>query len=353
MTSAEREQLQRLACSHHLPRKSGSSIGPADRRGLLPLSFAQQRLWFLAQMEGGSTAYHIPLAVRLAGNLDRAALRRALDRIMVRHEALRTTFRVMDGGPVQQIAPEERSQFLLLEHGLLDHREARLELERLIELEARAPFSLEQGPLVRGRLIRLAEDEHALLITMHHIVSDGWSMGILIKELKTLYGAFLRGEDDPLPELEIQYADYAVWQRQWMEGEILQRQADYWRTALAGAPALLELPADHPRPAQQDYAGAFAELVLDQELTAGLRELNRRHGTTTYMVLLAAWAALLARLSGQQDVVIGSPAANRRRTEIENLIGFFVNTLVLRVDLSGSPTVEELLARVREQSIAA
>ena len=243
--------------------------------------------------------------------------------------------------------------FLLLEHDLRGHPDAEAELERLAAQEAAAPFDLEAGPLIRGRLIQLAENEHALLLTMHHIVSDGWSMGVLAGELSALYGAFLRGEDDPLPELEIQYADYAVWQRQWIEGEILQQQAAYWKANLAGTPALLELPADHPRPAQQDYAGAFTGLVLDEQLTAGLRELSRRHGTTLFMTLLAAWAALLARLSGQQDIVTGTPVANRGRAEIEGLIGFFVNTLVLRLDLSGSPTVGELLAQARAQSLAA
>ncbi|WP_254061908.1 condensation domain-containing protein, partial [Granulicella sp. L60] len=211
----------------------------------------------------------------------------------------------------------------------------------------------EHGPLLRGRLLRTSEDEHVLLITMHHIVSDGWSIGVLVHELSTLYSAYLRGESDPLPELSIQYVDYAVWQRKWIEGEVLQQQAAYWQTALAGAPALLELPADHPRPVQQSYAGAFAGLVLDQELTAQLRGLSRRHGTTLFMTLMAAWAALLARLSGQQEVVIGTPAANRGRAEIEDLIGFFVNTLALRIDLTSSPTVGELLAQVKAQSIAA
>jgi len=178
-------------------------------------------------------------------------------------------------------------------------------------------------------------------------------MGLLFKELSTLYGAFVRGEEDPLAELAVQYADYAVWQRKWMEGEVLKEQAEYWRKNLEGAPELLELPADHPRPAHQDYAGALVELELDKKLTAGLKDLSRRHGTTLYMTLLAGWAVLLGRLSGQQDVVIGTPMANRGRVEIENLIGFFVNTLVLRVDVSGRPTVGEMLARVKKQAIAA
>ena len=225
---------------------------------------------------------------------------------------------------------------------------------RSCELEAEASFDLEAGPLIRGRLIRLAEDEHVLLVTMHHIVSDGWSMGVLVSELNALYGAYLGGEADPLPELEIQYADYAVWQRQWIEGEILQQQAAYWKTTLAGAPALLELLTDHPRPVQQELCrGYAAEWCWTEKLTSGLKGLSRRQGTTLYMTLLAGWAILLARLSGQQDVVIGSPVANRGRTEIENLIGFFVNTLALRLDLSGSPSVSELLEQTKAQSLAA
>ena len=304
-------------------------------------------------MEGASAAYHIPFGLHLKGDLNRTALGRALDRILVRHEVLRTTFAFHDGEPVQEISAVEESGFRLIEHDLRSHNDVAVELAALGELEAGASFDLEAGPLIRGRLIRLAEDEHVLLVTMHHIVSDGWSMGVMVSELKALYVAFLGGEADPLPELAIQYADYAVWQRQWIEGEILQQQAAYWNTTLAGAPALLELPTDHTRPVQQDFAGGSVELVLDAQLTAGLKDLSRRHGTTLHMTLLAGWAILLARLSGQQDVVIGSPVANRRRAEIENLIGFFVNTLALRLDLSGSPSVSELLEQTKAQSLAA
>ena len=215
--------------------------------------------------------------------------------------------------------------------------------------EASATFDLESGPLIRGRLIRLREEEHALLITMHHIVSDGWSTDVMMNELSVLYGAYVRGEVDPLPELSLQYADYAVWQRQWMEGEILRQQAEYWERTLSGAPALLELPTDHPRPAQQDYAGGWVKLELEEELTRGLNELSKKHGTTLYMTLLAGWSALLARLSGQEDIVVGVPVANRGRMEIEGLIGFFVNTLALRLHVSGSQTVRELLNGVKEQ----
>ncbi|HEX4714025.1 MAG TPA: condensation domain-containing protein, partial [Ktedonobacteraceae bacterium] len=325
-------------------------ITPAERSGHLPVSFAQQRVWFLAQMDGVSEAYHIPFGIRIQGQLDPVALRQALDRILVRHEVLRTTFSLLNGEPVQRIAPAESVHFELIEHDLCHAQDA---LDHLIIQEASNSFDLEAGPLIRGRLLQLTADEHVLLITMHHIVSDGWSMGIFLNELGALYAAFREGHDDPLPALELQYADYALWQRNWIEGDLLQQQAEYWKTALAGAPALLELPTDHPRPAQKEYAGAFAQLVLDEQLTAGLKALSRRHSTTLYMTLLAAWAALLARLSGQQDIVIGTPVANRTRSEIEGLIGFFVNTLALRLDLSGSPSVGELLDRVKIQALAA
>jgi amino acid adenylation domain-containing protein len=327
-------------------------IASLPRPQRLPLSFAQQRLWLLAQM-GASEAYHIFNGWRLKGQLDRGALRRVLDRILARHEALRTTFIVSEGQPVQRIATADESRFELVEHDLSGAADPEASLKYLVREEADSEFDLEVGPLIRGRLIRLAEEEHALLITMHHIVSDGWSMGVFIRELSVLYGAYVRGEQDGLPELEVQYADYAVWQRQWMEGELLRQQAEYWERTLAGAPTLLELPTDHPRPAEQEYAGGWVRVELDEELSRGLKELSKKHGMTLYMTLLAGWGALLARLSGQEDLVIGTPVANRGRMEIEGLIGFFVNTLALRLDVSGSPSVGELLERVKEQVLAA
>jgi hypothetical protein len=332
-------------------------IPRVERSGALPLSFAQQRLWFRSQLEGLSRGYHMPGRFLLTGALDRGALRRALNRIVERHESLRTTFHLVDGEPVQRIEPIEESSFALIEHDLREHAEAEQELERIAREEAGAEFDLERGPLIRGRLIRLKdegeEERHALLLTMHHIVSDGWSMGVLAEELSMLYGAFRKGRPDPLPALGIQYADYAVWQRQRMKGELLRRQTEYWKAALAGAPALLELPTDHPRPKQLDYAGAMVELVLDEDLTAGLKELSQRREVTLYMTLLAGWAAVLSRLSGQTVVVIGTPTANRGHMQLEGLIGFFVNNLAVRVDLGGSPTGEELLGRVKERVVGA
>ena len=284
--------------------------------------------------------------------LDREALVRALDGIVARHEALRTTFAQVDGVPEQRIAPADTG-FQLVEHDLAGHADAEGELDGLVAEEARARFDLERGPLIRGRLIRMADDHHVLLVTMHHIVSDGWSSGVLFGELSALYAAHREGRDASLPALPVQYADYAVWQRRWVEGDLLQEQADYWTEMLAGAPELLDLPTDHPRPARMDHAGALLGLGLDEEITAGLKALSRRHGTTLFMTLLAGWAVVLSRLSGQDDVVIGSPVANRGRREIEGLIGFFVNTLALRLDLSGAPTVAELLRRVKERALGA
>ncbi|PNQ41088.1 hybrid non-ribosomal peptide synthetase/type I polyketide synthase, partial [Ralstonia solanacearum] len=328
------------------------AITAADRSEALPLSFAQQRLWMLAQMEGGSEAYHIPVGLRLKGELDEAALRHSLDRIVARHEALRTRFETRDGQAVQRVAPADCG-FALDWVDLQGQAERELALAALSEREANAPFDLEQGPLTRGCLVMLGEQEHVLLITMHHIVSDGWSQGVLARELGALYEAYRAGKDDPLPVLTIQYADYAVWQRRWLEGEELQRQGAYWEQALAGAPTLLSLPTDRARPAQQDYAGGSVEVVFDETLSAGLKKLSQRHGTTLFMTVLAGWSALLSRLSGQEEVVVGSPVANRTRSEVEGLIGFFVNTLALRVEVGSGVTVSELLGRVKGRVLEA
>jgi amino acid adenylation domain-containing protein len=334
-------------------RAEATAIARVERSGPLALSFAQQRLWFLAQLGNLGSAYHISMRLRLRGMLDRGALVRSLDRIVARHEALRTTFAEVDGEPVQHIAAAEESGFRLVEHDLRASADAEDELRRLVHDEASATFDLARGPLVRGRLVRMAADDHVLLLTMHHIVSDGWSTGVLFHELTALYAAFTRGEPDPLPPLPVQYADYAAWHRRWVEGPVLEAQAEYWTRTLAGAPELLELPTDHPRPAKQDFAGASVKVELDEALTAALRTLAQRHGTTLFMTLLAGWAVVLSRLSGQDDVVIGTPSANRGRSEIEGLIGFFVNTLPVRVDLSGAPTGAELLRRVRERTLGA
>ncbi|SFG85800.1 amino acid adenylation domain-containing protein [Pseudomonas syringae] len=347
-------QLEALACvvaqaqNNTLPQ-----IVPTSREAQLPLSFAQQRLWFLAQMEGASAAYHIPAGLRIVGALDEAALQRALNRIVARHEVLRTTFvQTGDQAVVLCIHPEETG-CPLRKYDLTTHADSSSELARLMDEEAIGRFDLQQGPLIRGSLVRLSDDEHVLLLTMHHIVSDGWSMGVLTRELGALYASGCQAEADPLPQLSIQYADYAVWQRGWLSGEVLHKQSTYWQTALLDAPALLMLPSDRVRPAQQDYTGDAVPVVLDATLSHELKALSRRHGTTLFMTLLAGWATVLSRLSGQDEVVIGSPVANRMSAEVEGLIGFFVNTLALRVNVSDDPTVEALLSRVKACTLAA
>ncbi|WP_022970981.1 non-ribosomal peptide synthetase, partial [Xanthomonas maliensis] len=324
-------------------------LAPQARR---VLSFAQQRLWFLSQFEGVSQAYHISGGLRLHGVLDTHALQRALDRIVYRHAALRTIFAQVDGQVVQEFAAEDTG-FALSVHDLRDVSGQKAMLEQVLHEAAQAPFALERGPLIRGVLVRLAETESVLFIAMHHIVSDGWSIALLIDELSALYQAFALGDADPLAPLPIQYADYASWHRQWMTGEVLQQQASYWRAALADAPVLLELPTDHPRPAQQDHTGALREVMIDPQQVQALKTLSRRHGLTLYMTLLASWAMLLSRLSGQDDVVIGSPAANRGRAETEGLIGCFVNTLALRVEVAGASTLAQVLAAVKQRALKA
>ncbi|ANF85841.1 Putative non-ribosomal peptide synthetase [Pseudomonas antarctica] len=345
-----------LAAVAEVLARSGRStlpdILPANRDEAVPLSFAQQRLWFLALMEGANTAYNIPIGLRLRGQLHVEALQRALARIVARHETLRSRFAQHGDDAHVLIVPAEDVLPLQVQD-LRRHPQPQQALDALIRGEASAPFDLERGPLLRGRLVVMADEHHVLLLTLHHIVSDGWSMGVLTRELMALYQAFSHGRPDPLPPLPIQYGDFAVWQRLWLSGEVLQRQSSYWQQALAGAPALLTLPTDRPRPAQQDYAGSSVEVRLDERLTAGLKALSQRHGTTLYMTLMTAWASLLARLSGQYDLVIGSPVANRNRSEIEGLIGLFVNTLAVRIDTSGELSTEALLARVKALTLQA
>ena len=315
-------------------------------------SFSQQRLWFLSQMESVSAAYHISLGLRLRGELDVEALRKALDYLVARHEPLRTTFSMMDGEPMQYIA-EVGQGFALGEYDLRDRVDAVGELERLRVHEATAPFDLKAGPLIRGRLIRLANAEYVLLITMHHIISDGWSMGVLLSELSTLYRDYHTAGSASLGDLDIQYADYAAWQREHFSGPLLDKSRAYWKQKLAGIPALHQLPTDRPRPEQQDYTGCAVGIDLDEELSGNVRALSRARRTTLFQTVLAAWAVVLGRLSNQDDIVVGVPVANRKRLELEGLIGFFLNTLVVRVDVSGTLTVGELLDQVKTTTLAA
>ncbi len=343
---AKRMLLKRAPEDRTIPRRR--EAGP------VPASFGQERLWFLEQLEPGSPAYHLTLAFWVEGALDAGALRRALRRLVRRHEALRTTFRSVEGQPVQVIDPETRLELEAEPAGAEWMEDTERQARRLVSEESRRPFDLECGPLLRARLVAFGAERHLLVLGVHHIVTDGWSQGILVRELSALYEAGLRDPAAPssLPELPIQYPDFALWQRRRLTGEVLERQLGYWRQQLRGVPAL-ELPADHPRPRLPSGAGGVERLHLSGDLVGPLIELDRATGTTPFMALLAAFAALLFRLTGQRDFAVGSPIAGRRRPELEGLIGLFINMLALRVDLTGAPGYRELLARTREAALAA
>ncbi|MBD9358039.1 non-ribosomal peptide synthetase/type I polyketide synthase [Methylomonas albis] len=325
-----------------------SRIAAIPRHQPLPLSFGQQRLWFLEQLEGPSPTYNMPLAMRLEGSLDVLALEKALNEIMRRHEVLRSNFTLADEQAVIRIRETAACPLTVVEA-----KEAGAEQQRWIHQEARRCFDLANDPLVHATLVQWSDRSQLFLLTMHHIVSDGWSLGIFLRELVALYEAFSKGFPSPLPELSIQYLDYAHWQRQRLQGVILDRLLDYWRRQLSGAPELLALPTDRPRPPIQSYRGHSLNARLDADLSTRLQALSQTAGTTLFMTLLSGFALLLSRYSGQEDIVIGTPVANRNHADIEALIGLFINTLALRLDLSANPSVQELLARVRSTCLAA
>jgi amino acid adenylation domain-containing protein len=330
-----------------------SPIVPVGRDRPLPLSFAQERLWFLDRLQPGSAVYNVSTAMRLRGVLDARALERALGEVVRRHEALRTTFAEMDGAPVQVIAPFAGFALPVDDLAPLDDADREAEVRRRATAASAEPFDLAMGPLFRARLLRLGDQDHVLLIGMHHVASDGWSLGVLFRELSALYGAYGNGEPSPLAELAVQYADFAAWQRARLHHAALERELGWWRARLAGAPALLALPTDHPRPAEQSFRGAHERVGVSAALLERLRALGRAEGATLFMVLLGAWQVLLARYAATDDVVVGTAAAGRERRETEGLIGFFVNTLALRTDLAGDPPFRELLRRVRETTLGA
>lgn len=328
-------------------------LAPMPRDAQLPLSFAQQRLWFLDQLQPGNPFYNLYSAVRLKGELDVFALEQSFNEVVRRHEALRTVFPNVNGKPAQVIMPAAKLALHFKDLRELPESEREAEAMRLATEDVQRPFDLTRGPLLRLTLMQIGEQEHMLVLCIHHIVSDGWSSRVLIRELVLLYEDFSTGQRSHLPELPIQYADYARWQREWLQGDVLEAQLDYWRKQLAGAPAVLELPIAKARPAVQTFRGARVPHLLPREISAAIQELSRREGVTQFMILLAAFQVLLSRYSGQDDIVVGTPIAGRGRIETEDLIGFFVNTLVLRTDLAGNPSFQELLRRVREVALGA
>jgi amino acid adenylation domain-containing protein len=324
---------------------------PRDQR--LPLSFAQQRLWVLDQLEPNSSLYNMPRALRLRGALSTEALEVALNGIVARHEILRTTYASDKGEPYQVIAPEVQLELSVIDLSSLLPADRESEAQRIVQDQSSLPFDLANDPISRHTLVKLADDEHILIMATHHIASDGWSTGVLVRELTALYEAALRGEPADLPELEVQYADYAVWQRNWLQGDVLAQQVAYWRDRLAGAPPLLMLPADRPRPEKPTYRGTIYRSLLPLSLAESVRVLSRQQGCTTFMTMLAAFQIMVMHYTGNPDVVLGTDLANRTSMQTELLIGFFVNLLALRADLSGDPTFAELMARDREVALGA
>ena len=328
-------------------------ITPVPRTGPLPLSFAQERLWVLDQIEPNNPLYNIPRTLRLRGALHASALAEALNEIVRRHESQRTSFAVRDGHPVQVIAPSLTIPLVIQDLTGLPEGGREEEARQIAVKEAMRPFDLTTAPLVRVLLLRLSDEDHVLLLTMHHIISDAWSAGIFMQELSALYEGFRAGNPSPLPELAAQYADYAAQERQWLQGEVLEKQLAFWREQLKGVPPVLELPLDHPRPATRMFHGACEMLHIPLDGLRALKELGRQEGTTLFMTLMAAFQAMLSRYSGQEQIVIGTDLANRTMPETERMIGFFINLLAVRTDLSGNPTFRELLGRVRERLLEA
>ena len=348
---------QKLALLASLLKEERLPQAPALKRiprdGQLPLSSAQTRLWLFDQLEPGSVAYNIPVQHRFTGHFDVAAFERSLTEVVRRHEVLRTSYLLVDGQPVQKIASPETIRIPVVDLQDLPETVREREVARLALHDGRQPFNLGKAPLIRVRLLKLAPEEQVLLLTFHHIAFDWWSFGVFENELAVLYDAFLRGDEaSPLPELPFQYVDFAAWHREWLQGEILQEQLDYWQAMLNGS-LPVELPADHPRPTVQTYNGTFLSAALSKKLTEALKTLSRREGITLFATLLAAFKVLLQRYTDQDDVLVGVPVAGRNQCEIEGLLGFFVNTLVMRTELSGNPTFRQLLRRVQETIVGA
>lgn len=355
-------EAQRLALFQELLKKKGIRLAPASitrRQNSAAssadacLSFAQQRLWFIHQLEQGRAQYHKPCGLSLHGVVDSRALNKSLQEIILRHEILRTVFMVRNDQPVQIVLEKLIVPMRHVDLSQLPASERHTELKRLSMLEIQQPFDLVHGPLLRITMFQVQKQEHILLLTLHHIIFDDWSLGVFMRELAALYQAYHAGKPSPLAELPLQYADFAVWQRAWLQGEILKQQMQYWQETLHNAPPVLEMPTDYPYPPRQDYQGAYLPIFVSQEIYTNLQVICQRSETTLFVVLLAAFQTLLYRYSGQEDIVVGTPIANRNRAETESLIGFFINTLALRTDLSGNPRFLELVQRVRTTTLGA
>ena len=351
LSLAERAALEMRLLEGRGSEAGARRIQPRDPAATVPLSFAQQRLWFLDQLQPGTSTYNMARRIRLRGRLDTESLRRALDGMVARHEPLRTTIVAVEGTPRQVIAPALSIPMPVTDLSGLPDRETRV--QRLAVQEVRRPFDLAHGPLLRAALFRLEPDEHLLVLTIHHIVGDGWSLGVISRELGALYRAFTENQPSPLPDLPIQYADYAVWQRNELQGETLERELAYWRQQLEGVPPALDLPTDRPRPEARGTRGSKESILIPKRVADGLKALSQREGATLFATLLAAFHTLLARYTGEEDIVVGSPIAGRTEAETEGLVGLFVNTLALRLDLSGNPSFRELLHRAREVTLGA
>ncbi|MEM8531243.1 MAG: condensation domain-containing protein, partial [Chloroflexota bacterium] len=341
----EEKKKQQSANQHTIPlRPQNESV---------PLSFVQQRLWFLCKLDPANVAYNVPAGVRLIGHIDIAMLEQSVNEVIRRHESLRTTFIEIDGQPIQNILPHLTITLECDDLSMLSEQDREHTVQHRATQEVQKPFNLEQGPLLRLLLLRTAEDQHVVLLIIHQIISDVWSIRVFIRELLVIYQAFLAEHPSSLAALPIQYADFAHWQRRWMQGEILEVQLDYWRRHLADAPKFLELPPDRPRPPVQSFWGAKYYTKLDQELTESLKALSREEGVSLFMTMLAAFKVLLYRYTNSEQVVVATPIANRTKPELEGMIGFLVNSLVLNTNMHGNPTFRDLLQRVRSTTLGA
>lgn len=347
------EIISLLSQSSTSANNTDQTFVPTPKSQGIPLSFAQEQLWFLSQLDSNNPSYNELFALRLLGSLNITALEKSLNKIVARHAALRTNFTTVNGQPVQVIAESLTLKVPVIDLRDLSEIEREIEVQRLATAQAQQPFDLVSDPLFQAIVLKLTETEHVLFLKIHHIVWDGWSFGILLKELADFYSAFCNNLSLELPSLPVQYPDFAAWQRQQMAGELLDSQQAYWQQQLLDAPALLELTTDRPRGVTQSFRGAHQRFAISKELTEALISLSRRQRVTLFMTLLAAFQTLLYRYTGQTDICIGSPIANRDRTEFKELIGFFVNTLVLRTCLSENPSFENLLSRVRKVTLEA